>query len=118
MSIWIVFAIYALMSASGLFLIKTGAETSGIAISNSLLNVQISPRLIIGFAVYVCSFLMSVYIVSRMKLSMFYPISTGTILVLTSLLGFFFLKEHIGVWQLVGMALILAGVVALNIRPA
>ena len=114
MSIWIIFVIYALMSASGLFLIKTGADSSSLAVADSLLNIQLSPRLIIGFIIYVCSFLLSVYIISRMKLSMFYPISTGTLLVLSSLLGYFFLKEHIGVPQLIGMGLILAGVIAMN----
>ena len=118
MSIWGIFAIYVVMSASGLFLIKTGAETSGFAFENQLFNFHVSPRLIIGFVIYVCSFLMSVYIISRMKLTVFYPVATGSVLVMTCLLGFFVLKEHIGVWQLLGMALILAGVVALNIRPA
>ena len=118
MSIWIIFAIYTILSAVGLFMIKTGAESSGVGIHDSLLSIQLSPRLIFGFLIYVCSFLLSVYVVSRMKLSMFYPIGTGTILVFTSLLGFFVLKEQIGIWQLVGMALIILGIVAMNIRPA
>jgi multidrug transporter EmrE-like cation transporter len=117
MIIWIIFVVYATMSATGLFLIKTGAENTSIAIENSLLNFQLSPRLLLGFAVYVCSFLLSVYLVSRMKLSVFYPLGTGSILILTSLLGFFVLKEDIGIWQLIGMGLILAGIIVINIRP-
>ena len=116
MSIWIVFVIYAVLSATGLFLIKTGADNSGLAFNDGLFSMQLSPRLVIGLALYVISFVMSVYVVSRMKLSVFYPLGTGTILVITSLLGYFVLREQIGFWQLLGMGLILAGVVAINIR--
>ena len=116
MSIWIIFLIYAVLSATGLFMIKTGADNSGLAFSDGLFSMQLSPRLVIGLAFYIISFLMSVYVVSRLKLSVFYPMSTGTILVITSLLGFFVLREQIGFWQLLGMGLILAGVVAINIR--
>jgi multidrug transporter EmrE-like cation transporter len=106
------------MSATGLFMIKTGAENSNLTIADSLLNIQLSLRLIIGLIVYICSFLLSIYLISKMKLSLFYPITTGSMLVITSLLGFFILEEHIGIWQLIGMGLILAGVFAMNIRPA
>ena len=116
MSIWIVFAVYALLSATGLFLIKTGADNTSMAFSEGLLSMQLSPRLLTGLLLYLTSFLLSLYVMSRMKLSLFYPIGTGSILVLTCLFGFFFLKEQIGAWQVLGMALILAGVVAMNIK--
>ena len=116
MSVWIVFAVYALISATGLFLIKTGADNTSMALSEGLFKMQLSPRLLAGFVLYLTSFVLSVYVMSRMKLSLFYPMGTGSILVLTCLFGFFFLKEQIGAWQLLGMALILAGVVAMNIK--
>jgi len=116
MTIWLVFAVYVIMSASGLLLIKMGSEGSNLAIENSIFNIQLSPKLLIGFIVYVCSFLMSVYLVGKMKITLFYPIATGSMLVLTSLFGFFFLKEHIGIPQLIGMGLILAGIITLNIN--
>ena len=115
MSIWLIFAIYVLMSATGLFLIKTGTETTSLVLENSIFNFQLSVRLIVGFIVYVVSFLLSVYVISKMKLTVFYPTATGVMLVLTSLLGYFFLKEQIGVSHLVGMGLIMAGVIVLNI---
>jgi len=118
MPLWVIFVIYILMSATGLFLIKTGTETTSLVIENSIFNFRLSIRLIVGFIIYVCSFLLSVYVISKMKLTVFYPTVTGIMLVLTSLLGYFFLKEHIGVPQLIGMALIMAGVIVLNIQPA
>jgi len=118
MPIWIIFAIYVLMSATGLFLIKTGTETTSIVIENSIFNFQLSIRLIVGFIVYIFSFILSIYVISKMKLTVFYPTVTGTMLVLTSLLGYFFLKEHIGIMQLIGMALIMVGVIVLNVQPS
>jgi len=115
MLIWIVFIIYALTSATGLFLIKTGVEGASLAMQDRLISLHLTPRLLIGFFLYVSSFLISLYIISRMKLSLFYPIATGAILVITCLLGYFFLKEQIGIKHMLGMALILAGIIILNI---
>jgi len=116
MLIWLVFAIYAIMSATGLFLIKTGADSTRFAIQNGLIDAQFSPRLLLGFVLYVASFLLSIYLMSRLKLSLFYPIATGAILIFTSLFGYFFLQEQVGIPQMLGMALILAGIIVLNIR--
>lgn len=116
MWIWLVFLVYILMSSIGLFLIKTGANGTSFALQNGLLSLQISPRLILGFLVYVLSFLLSIFVISRMKLSLFYPIGSGTILVISCLLGYFFLKEQIGVPQMIGIVLILGGVIAMNIN--
>jgi multidrug transporter EmrE-like cation transporter len=113
---WILFIVYIFMSATGLLLIKTGSSDMGFAVRDGIFNIQMSPKLLLGFVFYVCSFLLSVYIMSKMKLSLFYPLGTGTILVATCLFGYFFLKEHIGLPQIVGMTLILSGVVAMNIK--
>ena len=116
MTIWLIFAIYVAMSASGLLLIKLGTETSNLALENGIFNIQLAPKLIIGFIVYVCSFLLSVYLIERMKITVFYPTAIGIMLVLTSVLGYFVLKEHIGVAQIVGMVLILAGIIVINVN--
>jgi len=116
MSIWIVFAIYLLLNATGLLLIKLGTETSTFAIENSIFNLQLSFRLICGFILYVFSFLLSVFLISRIKLTVFYPTSIGVLLVITSILGLLVFKENLGVAQIIGMVLILAGVIIINLN--
>ena len=116
MEIWIVFAIYILMSATGLYMIKTGTTSAGAAIQNRVFSIQIPLRLFLGFTVYVCSFLLSVYIISKMDLSVFYPVGTGAILVITCLSGHFLLKERITSMQMLGIALILVGVTVINLE--
>lgn len=114
--IWVVFSIYAIVSASGLLLIKIGTSDSGISIQNGLFSLQASPQIIIGLVLYICSFVISIYVISRMNLSLFYPVGTGTILVLTFIMSVFILKEHISVYQIIGAALIIGGIVFMNIR--
>jgi len=116
MTIWIVFVIYAFVSSVGLYLIKTGTGSTSFELNNGLIAFQLSPRLLLGLAVYACSFLLSIYVLSKMKLTVFYPAGTGAILVVTCILGYFFLQEHIGLWQIGGMVLILAGIVLINIH--
>jgi len=115
MWIWVLFSVYILMSVTGLVLIKSGANGAGFAIQSGLLNFQISLKLLFGAFIYMCSFLLSVYIMGKIKLSLFYPLSAGAVLVLTCVVGHLFFKEHIGMPQIVGIALILAGVIAINI---
>ena len=116
MWIWVLFLVYTIMSASGLFLIKAGTVGTGLAFDSGIINFHVTAKLLVGFIVYVCSFLLSVYVMSRMKLSVFYPASTGVVLILTCVLGRLFLKEQIGTPQLVGIALVLSGVIVMNIK--
>jgi multidrug transporter EmrE-like cation transporter len=116
MWIWVIFSIYTIVSATGLLLIKVGADNTRFAIQGGLLDVQVSPKLLLGFLLYASSFLLSIYVISKVQLFLFYPIATGTILIFTALFGYYFLDEQIGIPQIVGMVLILIGVVTMNIN--
>ena len=116
MAVWVLLVVYVVMSASGLLMIKLGASGSAVSVQNGIFDLHMSGKLLIGVIIYACSFIMSIIVMSKMKLSVFYPVATGAILVLTCLLGYFVLKERIGVPQLVGIALIFGGVIAMNIR--
>jgi len=87
-----------------------------VPLTIGIFNLHVSPKLLIGFVFYVCSFLLSVFIISRMKPSVFYPVGTGSLLLLTCLFSHFFLKERIGSTQLIGIVLILAGVIVINLK--
>ena len=114
MWIWLLFFVYTLISASGLFLMKTGTKDSSLLFSEGIISFQASVKLIIGLLLYICSFFLSVFLMSRMKLSVFYPAGTGIILVITCVMGYLLLKEQMGTKQLVGIVLILSGVIIMN----
>ena len=116
MWVWVLFLFYTLLSTTGLLLLKAGTVGTGFAIRDGFFSLKISLTLIIGVLTYICSFLLSLYIISQMNLSLFYPIGTGAIIILTCFLGFILFKESISISQIVGILLILAGIVAMNLK--
>ena len=108
-------ALYVLFSALGLTLMKLGINSGfGMWLEGGMLRLQISVVTLLGIVLYVCSFLMSMLVMSRMNLTFFYPISAGLIYILVGILGVLLLKETVRLQQLIGMGLILAGVIAMN----
>lgn len=108
--------IYVCMSAAGLTLIKIGtAKESTLLINSAGFDLRLSWLLVIGLCIYVLSFLMSIMVMKRMNLTIFYPLSAGLIYILVSLAGFLVLKEPFTSWQIVGMGIILTGIVVMNL---
>ena len=111
--------IYVCMSAAGLTMIKIGtARESTLLLDTAGFDLKLSWILVIGLCVYVLSFLMSIMVMKRMNLTIFYPLSAGLIYILVSLAGFIVLKEAFTVQQLIGMAIILVGIVVMNLGKA
>ena len=108
--------VYVCMSAAGLTMIKIGtSRASTLLLDQTGFELKLSWVLVIGLCTYVLSFLMSIVVMKRMNLTMFYPLSAGLIYVLVSLAGFMILKEGFTIQQLLGMAVILVGIVMMNI---
>lgn len=108
--------IYVCMSATGLTLIKIGTmKESTFSINTGGFDLKLSWVLAAGLCVYILSFLMSLIVMKRMNLTIFYPLSAGLIYILVSLAGFIVLKENITISQFIGMSIILAGIVVMNL---
>ncbi len=111
--------IYVCMSAAGLTLIKIGTtKESTLLIDAAGFDLKLSWILVIGLCIYVLSFLMSIMVMKRMNLTIFYPMSAGLIYICVSLAGFLVLKETFTMQQLIGMGIILAGILVMNIGRA
>lgn len=111
--------IYVCMSAAGLTMIKIGTSRESTLLINSAgFDLKLSWILVIGLCVYVLSFLMSIVVMKRMNLTVFYPMSAGLIYIFVSLAGFLLLKETFTIQQLIGMGIILAGILVMNIGRA
>lgn len=76
-----------------------------------LLNSAKNPFLFLGLVLFAVSFLLYVFILSKLQLNVVYPLSAGAILILITLGSVFFLKETLGTVQMVGIATILIGIV-------
>ena len=109
--------IYVCLSATGLTLIKLGlGKDSTLLLNKGGFSLNLSWILVLGACLYVVSFLTSMVVMKGMNLSVFYPLSAGLIYIAVCILSFLLLKEKITTMQLIGMAVILAGIVIMNLR--
>jgi len=95
-NVWL-FCSYVLVSAAGLVLIKQAAEVY-------------SGRFVTGFLLYGAGFLIWLWILRRLPLSMAFPAAAGALITATVLGGYLFLGEKLSATQAVGVLLILAGI--------
>lgn len=109
--------IYVIMSSLGLTLIKIGtANGFSLKLDRVGMQFQINYVLVAGMCIYIISFLLSMMVMKKMNLSVFYPISAGLIYILICLLSIFVLKEKVSVNQMIGMGIILVGIVVMNFK--
>ncbi len=72
--------------------------------------------LILGCLLFAFNMVFYVLALSKLSLSVAYPVAMGGTLIIVVLISYFFLKEIITPAQLVGMSLIFAGVVFLTTK--
>lgn len=108
---------YVILSASGLTIIKIGVNKGAtLTLGKTGFSMELNWLLILGMALYIISFLTSMVVMKGMNLSLFYPISAGLIYIFICALSVTVLKEHITAKQLIGMAIILAGIIIMNLE--
>ena len=109
--------IYVCLSATALTLIKLGlGKDSTLLLNKGGFSLSLSWMLVLGACLYVVSFCLSMVVMKGMNLSLFYPLSAGLIYIAVCVLSFLVLKEKITTTQLIGMIVILAGIVIMNLK--
>ena len=109
--------IYLILTVGGLVLVKSGAETTSLAIQNGTFNFSMQLKVMLGFISYVGSFLIyTFYIIKKFDLSYIYPIITGITQVLVVISGILIFKEKLNIYGIIGVILIILGVIALNVK--
>lgn len=114
--IYLLIGLYLICSVGGLTLVKVHSSVNSIVVSNTFFNLQLSYTTFIGLCLYVMSFLMWIIIVQRFNLSYIQPLTTGLSYFLIIAASVFILKENISVFQWIGIAFILIGVVCMNLK--
>lgn len=99
----ILLSAYVLTSTYGLMKIKSA-------------GISASPEFAIGFVSYAVGFIIWLYILARMPLSVAFPIAAGSLVIATQLTGHFFLSEVITHTQLIGVLLVVAGISLIYVR--
>lgn len=93
---------YVLASVVGLHLLKL----SGGAV--------LSARFVCGLGLHACGFLIWYALLTRMPLSVAFPLAAGALMIGTQISGYFFLEEALGARHLLGVLIILTGLVVIS----
>jgi len=110
--------IYLILTVSGVILMKKGGNAGKIAITAGEFNLSISLISCLGFLCYIGSFLLYTRIVMMFdNLSYITPICTGLAQIMTILGAWLILKEQLTGLTIGGIALVIAGIVVMNLKP-
>ena len=105
----ILFILYVVLASSGLILFKLGA-TNSVSVKILNFSINFSWKILIGIMCYGCSFLLWLYIVSKMNLTFAMPLSVALVNTLVVLESCLIIKEKITLTQGIGILVVIVGV--------
>lgn len=109
--------LYLIFTVSGLILMKKGGNAGKIAISAGQFEFNISLVSALGFICYIISFLLFTRIIMMFEnVSYISPICNGIAQACIVIASIIFLKEKFSGATIGGAALIIAGVIIMNIK--
>lgn len=108
------FALYVLLASSGLVLFKLGSGNATMHLKLFSFSLNFSWKTIFGIMCYGCSFLLWLYIVSNMNLTLAMPLSVALVNTLVILESCLLLKEKIAPMQGIGIFIVLVGVIMIT----
>lgn len=107
---------YALTASGGLALIKIGSKSGAlISFVNNRLELNVTVHSIIGIVLYVASFLLYLYLISKFDLSYIIPLSTALVYIFIFAFAVTIFGESLTLIKTLAIILILIGVFILNI---
>ncbi|MDR1061133.1 MAG: hypothetical protein LBL83_07980 [Clostridiales bacterium] len=114
MGAYILLAVYIACSGVALLFMKSGAQALSLRLGKGSFQLDMDYRLIMGMALYVVSFLLSIVLMQKMNLTYMYPMAAGLINALVCVAGVLVLKEGVSALAWAGIALITVGVALIN----
>lgn len=100
--------IQAVLNIIGVALVRKAVVNFSYTKEN-ILRELISFQLIAGVFLIGVGFLFTMYILSSYELSYYQPLSSGLTFIVTLLISYYFLKEDIGIRDIVGIVIIMIG---------
>ena len=108
--IYLLFVLYIILSSTGLVIFKLGTTSTGFQIFGFTLTL----KMLIGMFCYGMSFLLWLYIVSKVNLTIAMPLSVAFVNTLVVVESCIFLKEKIKAGQILGIFLVVLGVMIMT----
>jgi multidrug transporter EmrE-like cation transporter len=108
---WGILGCAIFLNAFANILIKIGVTNKSDKLDiSTLLNTAISPAIIGGILLFVLALIAYGYVLTKLNLSIAYPIMTSMGFLIVILVSWLFLREAITLTQVMGFILILSGV--------
>lgn len=106
---------YVLATSSGLIIIKL-STTSGlpVAMIDGRLSLNLNLLNVLGVGLYGISFIIYFYLISKFNIGYIIPLTTALVYILVFFASFIIFKESFSILKIVSIALIIAGVIMLN----
>lgn len=109
---WFLLVLQSTISAAGVIVLKAFLPNKGI----SGLNAANVWGVVLGGFLYGISFLIWLYILSKMPVTFAFPVTIGLSLLLTTLAGLLFFGEKLNVYSVSGLILLPVAIFLISVR--
>lgn len=112
---YILTALYVLLTTGGLVCLKLGGNSLSLSLKNNI-GFKIGYVTLLGFILYIGSFLLWQKLLATYDLSYIVPITTGIVQVVVLLASYFIFHESISLINLVGITFVIVGIILISIK--
>ena len=95
---------------------KLGADSPMNITLKPAFNISVGYLSLLGYTLYIVSFLLWTRIITMFNLTYIVPIAMGIIQILTFIAALVILKEKVNIYTIIGIVTIITGIVLLNIK--
>jgi multidrug transporter EmrE-like cation transporter len=113
----LIITLYVLTTSGALVLIKLGSNGGAlVSFAGSKLVFNFNLVMVMGGLLYATSFLLYMFLISKHDLGYIVPLTTGLVYILIFVASFFIFKESFTAMKIFAIALIIVGVILLNLK--
>lgn len=115
----IIVSLYVLATSLALVALKLGSKSGAPAqFIDGKIHFNITPYTLTGIALYGISFILYMYLISKYDLGYIIPLTTALVYTLIFVASFIIFKEAFTVLKVIGIVLIVAGLIFLNLKSS
>ncbi len=112
----LILGLYVLTTSAGLIILKLGTRNGlPLSLANQKLQLNINAYSILGIFLYAVSFVMYMYLISKNDLGYIIPLAAAFVYILIFFGSYLVFKETFTQMKIIGIALILGGLIFLNL---
>ena len=106
---------YGICSGLGLILLKMAVSEPEFSLKRVLL-LAVNIKFVIGFGLYVAGFLLWLFILSKFRLNVAFPVAMSIFFIISSLGSYFILAEPFNTKHIIGMGLCFTGILLVGMK--